>query len=63
MKQILSGALTIIIYIFSLGWGGGGLFRHSIKLENVGLPVTVFKFQSKSIHGIEIVSMSKHSVK
>ena len=61
MKQILSGALTIIIDIFSLGWGGGGFFRHSMKLENVGL--TVFTFQSISIHGIEIVSMSKHSVK
>ena len=62
MKQILSGALTIIIiiYIFFL-WGWGGFFRHSIKLEKVGL--TVFKFQSISIHRIEIVSMPKYSVK
>ena len=39
----------------------GGFFRHSIKVEKVGL--TVFKFQSISIHRIEIVSMPKYSVK
>ena len=65
MELILSGALTVIIYIiiYILGGGvGGGFFRHSIKLEKVGL--TVFKFQSISIHRIElIVSVPKYSVK
>ena len=61
MKQILSGALTIIIYIYIFLRGWGGFFRHSIKLEKVGL--TVFKFQSMSIHCIEIVSVPKYSVK
>ena len=63
MKQILSGALTIIIYIYIyfLCGGGGDFFRHIIKLEKVGL--TVFKFQSISIHCIEIVSIPKYSVK
>ena len=65
MKQILSGALTIIIYIYIYIYfffaGVGGFFRHRIKLEKVGL--TVFKFQSISIHCFEIVSMPKYSVK